>query len=65
MQFCEEMDCDGRLGGRLKVVITRILYFIDYVLPNRNFSLCCSQEVRFNVSRVTYLSGFLQFSKCA
>ena len=64
MQFCEEMNCDGWLGGCLEVIINRILYFIDYVLPNQNFPLCSSHKVHFNVSTVTYLSSFLQFSKC-
>ena len=63
MQFCQETNYDGRLGGCLKVVITRILYFIDYVLPNLNFSLCPSHKAHFNVPRITYLYSFLTISE--
>lgn len=55
MHFWKEMNYDVQLGGCLKVVITRILYFIDYVLPSLNFSLCRSREVHFNISRITCL----------
>jgi hypothetical protein len=63
MQFCKETNYDGWLGGCLKVIIPRILYSIDYVLPNLNVSLGPSHKVLFNISKITYSYSFLQFRK--
>jgi len=65
MQFCKEMNYDGQLGGCINIVITRILYFIDYVLPNRNYLSARPTRCTSNISRITIWYSFLQFRKCS
>jgi hypothetical protein len=54
MPFCKEMKYDSQLGGYLKVVITRVLYLIDYILPHLN-CLTAFPQGALNILRIMYV----------